>query len=98
MANALRGQGIWVRLPAVKGLKAKRQARATRRPRVVAPVAHLRHVILRWNHLLDLCEQRVLVAPEARRQAVELGVQLLPDLSRFRKVPPAEEADGGVAV
>jgi hypothetical protein len=94
MANALRTQGILVRFSAVKNLKAKRQARAGRRREVFAPVEHLNRLIQRWNALLDLCEERVLVDIEEREEAVELGAQLLPDLSKFRKSPLPEPAGG----
>jgi hypothetical protein len=85
LGNALRAHGIWVRQSAVKDLKEKRQARSGRRAAVYAPVPHLNAVIRKWNEMLDLCEQRLLVPPRDREEAVQLGAQLLPDLSRFRK-------------
>src|SRR5262245_36951799 len=91
MVNALRTQGIWVRLSAVKGMKQKRQARAGRKRGVYAPVDQLNRAIDQWNQLLDLCEQRVLVPAEDRREAVALGARLLADLSKYRKKPLAEE-------
>jgi hypothetical protein len=90
IANALSTQGIWVRNEAVAGLKEKRQARVGRTRQVYAPVDQLNRVIGQWNHLLQLCEQRVLVPPSERQEAVSLGAQLLPDLSRFRKTPLPE--------
>jgi len=90
IANALRTQGIWIRLTAVKGFKARRQARAGRRRAVFAPVDELNRVIGRWNQLLDLCEERVLVGPAERQEAVALGAQVLPDLCKFRKAPLGE--------
>ena len=85
LADALHSRGILVRVGAVKDLKHKRQARSGKAPRVVAPTRRLNEVIVRWNHLLEACEDRVLVPPEERRRAVEFGAQVLPDLSRYRK-------------
>src|SRR5262249_28885507 len=92
IANELRGRGILIRLTAVKGFKARRQARAERVRRVVAPAQELNVVIDLWNRLLDACEARVLAPAEERQGAVGAGAQVLPDLSRCRKEPlPAEE-------
>ncbi len=85
LANALRTKGIWVQAAAVKDLKLKRQARSGRKREVFAPVGSLNHVINQWNELLGLCEQRVLIPPEERQEAIHSGAQLLADLSQFRK-------------
>jgi hypothetical protein len=85
IANALRTKGIWVQMAAVKNLKLKRQARSGRRRGVYAPVDSLNKVIKQWNDLLDLCEQRVLIPPEERENAIRSGAQLMADLSKFRK-------------
>jgi hypothetical protein len=91
IANELKARGILVRLSAVKDFRDKRVARAERRRRVVAPTRELNRVIGIWNALLDACEERVLVPRADRERAVELGAQLLADLSRFRKAPLAVE-------
>jgi hypothetical protein len=88
LANVLRTKGIWVRTAAVKDLKLKRQARS--RAGVFAPVASLNKVLSQWNDLLVVCEQRVLIPPEERDVAVQSGVQLMVDLSRYRKPLQAE--------
>jgi hypothetical protein len=85
IANELRTRGILVEVAAVKDLKRKRQARAERQWRVVAPVQELNAVIALWNQVLDACEDRVLVPLEERQRAIALGAQVLPDLSGFRK-------------
>jgi hypothetical protein len=95
IANALRAQGIWVQLAAVKDLKYKRQARSGRRATVYAPVGPLNDVIRKWNELLDLCEARVLIPPEERQEALKLNAHLLPDLSRFRKTQLSESGAEG---
>jgi hypothetical protein len=74
-------------------MKQKRQARAGRVRRVVAPVRELNAVIGLWNRLLDACEARVLAPPQEREEAARLGAQVLPDLSRYRKTPLATEGD-----
>lgn len=89
IANALRTKGIWVQIAAVRNLKLKRQARSGR-PGVYAPVQSLNNVIKQWNDLLQISEQRVLIPPEEREEAIQSGVQLLPDLSKFRKTPLPE--------
>jgi hypothetical protein len=86
MANVLRTQGIWVQMAAVKDLKLKRQTRSGRRSTVFAPVASLNKVITQWNELLSLCEERVLIPPQEREEALRSGAQLMADLSQFRKV------------
>lgn len=85
IANALRTRGIWVQMAAVKDLKIKRQARTGRKRSVFAPVESLNKVIKQWNELLTLCEERILIPPEVREEAMRSGAQLLPDLSKFRK-------------
>jgi hypothetical protein len=85
IANALRTKGIWVQTAAVKDLKFKRQARSGRQREVFAPVASLNKAISQWNDLLGLCEQRVLIPPEEREVVIQSGVQLMSDLSNFRK-------------
>jgi hypothetical protein len=90
IANALRTRGIWVQLSAVKDLKLKRQARSDRKRGVFAPVASLNRVIAQWNDLLGICEQRVLIPSAEREAAIQSGAQLMPDLSKFRKVPLPE--------
>lgn len=93
LANALRTQGIWIQKSVVKDLKVKRQARAGRRREVFAPVESLNKVIHQWNELLALCESKVLIPEDERREALESGVQLLADLTKFRK-SPLPEAEG----
>ncbi len=92
IANALRTRGLWVKMAAVKDLKIKRQARSGKRRKVIAPVDSLNRVIRQWNEVLTLCEERVLLSPEERREMIEAGVQMLPDLAKFRKplVPESE--------
>ena len=85
IANVLRTKGIWVQTAAVKDLKLKRHVRSERRRGVFAPVASLNKVIAQWNDLLRLCEDRVLISSEEREAAMQSGVQLIPDLSKFRK-------------
>lgn len=85
LANALRTQGIWIQLTAVKNLKLKRQARSERKRGVFAPVDSLNKVIRQWNDLLSLCEERVLISTEERQEAIQSGAQLLADLSKFRR-------------
>lgn len=90
LASALKERGIWVRPGAVKNLKKVRQARAGQRAEVVAPIPELNRVIDRWNELLGLCEERILVPADARAEAVALGAHVLPDLGRFRKTRLAD--------
>jgi hypothetical protein len=85
LANALRTKGIWVQAAAVKDLKMKRQAGSGRRREVFAPVESLNKVITQWNALLELCEERVLIEAEERVVVLRSGVDMLPDLGRFRK-------------
>jgi hypothetical protein len=86
IANVLRNKGIWVRTDAVKDLKLKRQSRSGRGRGVFAPVERLNKVITQWNDLVGLCEERVLISPKERAVALQSGVQLMADLSKFRKV------------
>jgi hypothetical protein len=85
IANVLRTKGIWVQTAAVKDLKVKRTARAGHKRGVFAPVVSLNKVISQWNDLLCLCEERVLIPPEDREAAIQSGVELMPDLSKYRK-------------
>lgn len=87
IANALRTRGIWIQLSAVKDLKLKRQTRSGRGRGVFAPVVDLNKVIQRWNELLLLCEEKVLIPHEEREAALRGGAQLLMDLAKFRKLP-----------
>jgi hypothetical protein len=95
ITNSLRTRGIWVQTNVVKDLKLKRQARSGRAARVFAPVDVLETVIKQWNELLSLCEDRILIPPEERQLALKSGVQLLPNLSKFRKSLP--NTDRGAA-
>jgi hypothetical protein len=85
IANVLRTKGIWVQTAAIKDLKLKRQVRSGRQREVFAPIAALNKVIVQWNDLLKICEQRVLIPAEERDVAMQSGAQLMADLSKFRK-------------
>lgn len=95
IANALKTRGLWVQTAAVKDFKARRQARASRKHAVFAPIQSLNQVNAQWNELLELCEQRVLIAGEERALALVSGVQMLPDLAPFRKAPLGKKEASG---
>lgn len=49
------------------------------------PWEKLTKVVDKWNQLLTLCEERILVAEKHPKTAVDLGAQILLNLDKFRK-------------
>lgn len=52
---------------------------------VVAPRENLKVVVEKWNALLSLCEQRVMVSQKGLNTAIHYGAQVLPNLDKYRK-------------
>jgi hypothetical protein len=90
--NVLKNRGIAVNIQALGNLKGRRQDRAKWASRVIAPTESLNNVLAKWNELITRCEERILVPKTERSKMAEWGIELLPDLSRFRKQLPPTDA------
>ncbi len=66
--------------------------RCRQEPDIVPPWAELNKVINKWNNLLEYCEERILVGEKTRNNAVNLGVDVLKNLDKYRK---EERCEGG---
>jgi hypothetical protein len=66
---------------------------AAKKNEVYAPWEKLVKVVDKWNQLITLCEERVLVAEKHRKTAADLGAQVLPNLDKFRKQAKRSESD-----
>lgn len=53
--------------------------------KVVAPVEVLNRVICKWNRILDLCEERVMISESAAQDYINLKAQIIINLNKYRK-------------
>lgn len=86
LEGAIRRQGLVVRAHIVRKVRwsdFSDQYRVKRKEQVVAPHEILNEIIDKWNALLDLLDKSY-YDPQAKN-AVKLGADIHPDLSKFKK-------------
>lgn len=55
------------------------------RNEVSAPFNELNKVIGKWNDVLSVCEDKLLISKEKAKSYVTLGAQIMPNLDKYRK-------------
>ena len=91
--SSLNKMGISIRPKKLQNVKVERRWKRwylNKQRDVVAPVDILTGIIQRWNKILEVCEEKYL--SKFSQDAVDMGANLLANLSKFKKkwVPDSE--------
>lgn len=88
LIEGVQSQGMMVQKHLFNKLKEKRHRKKGQGRKVVPPYDRLTIVVDKWNQLLRLCEDRVLLPRAELDKLASLGAQILLDLTKFRKRLP----------